>query len=614
MAYEPSYEDKRDFEEATRGFIAALKPGLITTSEGKKVWDIDEYAFVENECPPTANPKLWRQAQLNTKQGLFEVAPGIYQVRALDLSNITIVEGKEGIIIIDPLISCECAAAALGLYQSHRGKGRPITGMIYSHSHGDHYMGARGVVLEDTKVPIIAPEGFLEAIVSESVLAGPAMRRRGAFMYGNALPRGPKGQIGVGLGMGSSTGSTSLIPPNILIQKTGEEHVIDGVRIVFQMVPGTEAPAEINFYFPDFKALCVPETATNCMHNIVTLRGAQVRDAKAWSTYLDEAIMLFCGDCDVVFGSHNWPTWGNKELITRLSEQRDMYGYLHDQTVRMMNLGLTGVEIAERIRMPPAISSAWHCQGYYGSVSHNVKGIYQKYMTWFDGNPAHLWQYPPAEEGQRYVECMGGVDALCDKAEQFIARGDNRFAATFVAHAVAAYPENLRSRTLLATAYENLGFGAENAVWRNFYLTGAQVLRTGKDTGMVAGGKSTLGPQLSVGQWFEILSVQVDGERAACKSFNIEFDVTDVDERWRLIMSNGVLTPRLIRPSVASKGREGSGSRADLSMSLTRLQLLEVLRGKDVDAAKQDGDIAIMRELLDLTSVPTDSVRGPAQL
>lgn len=271
MSYEPSFEDHRDFDEASRGFLGALTPGVIKDANGKLVWNIDEYSFVEGSCPSTANPNLWRQAQLNSKQGLFEVVPGIYQLRALDLSNMTIVEGEKGIIIIDPLISCECAAAGLELYEKHRGK-RAITGMIYSHSHGDHYMGARGVLpegQENDELPIVAPEGFLESIISESVLAGPAMRRRAAFMYGNALPRGPEGQIGVGLGMGSSTGSTSLIPPNTLIQKTGEEHVIDGVRIIFQMVPGSEAPAEINFFFPGFKALCLPETATNCMHNIV---------------------------------------------------------------------------------------------------------------------------------------------------------------------------------------------------------------------------------------------------------------------------------------------------------------------------------------------------------
>ncbi|KAH8894802.1 Metallo-hydrolase/oxidoreductase [Thozetella sp. PMI_491] len=614
-SFEPSFDDRRDYEDADRGFIAALTPGVIKNAEGRVVWDIDAYSFMQEPCPATAHPNLWRQGQLNSKQGLYEITPGIYQVRALDLSNMTIVEGKEGIIIVDPLVSCECAAAGLALYHAHRGKERRGTGMIYSHSHGDHYMGAQGVLPpdQDMSIPIIAPEGFMEAIMSESIIAGPAMRKRGAFMYGNALPRGPTGQIGTGLGMGSSTGTTSLIPPNLLIQKTGEEHVVDGVRIVFQMVPGTEAPAEVNFHFPDFKALCLPETATNCMHNIVTLRGAQVRDAKAWSGYLDEAIVMFGADSDVVFGSHNWPTWGQNELITRLSEQRDMYGYLHDQTVRMMNLGMTGIEIAERIRLPPAISRAWHCRGFYGSLSHNVKGIYQKYMTWFDGNPAHLWQYPPHEEGLRYVECMGGIDALCAKAQEFINRGDNRFAASLLAHAVAAHPEDESNpaKPLLASAYEQLGFGAENATWRNFFLTGAQELRTGKKAGMVAGGRTALGPNLSIDQWLEILSVQLDGERAAEQSFAIDFDVTDAKEKWRLIVSNGVITRRLLRPDARLPSSQSS---SDLGLTLSRQDLLEVLRGKQVQFEKQEGKMEVLSKLLDLVSVSQGSSRGPSQI
>ncbi|KAF7548894.1 hypothetical protein G7Z17_g6767 [Cylindrodendrum hubeiense] len=574
MSLKPSLDDRRDYEDAERGFIAALEPGIIKDSNGKVVWNIDEYSFLNQECPSTAHPHLWRQGQLNSKQGLFEIQAGIYQIRALDLSNMTIIEGEKGIIVIDPLISY-------------------------------HYMGAQGVLGpgQSTSIPIIAPEGFMEAIMSESILAGPAMRQRAAFMYGNALPRRPDGQIGVGLGMGSSVGSTSLIPPNLLIQETGEEHVIDGVRIVFQMVPGTEAPAEINFHFPDLRALCIPETATNCMHNIVTLRGAQVRDAKAWSGYLDEAIVLFGEKSDLVFGSHNWPTWGQKDLIQRLSEQRDMYGYLHDQTQ-----GMTGLEIAEKIQLPPAIATAWHCQGFYGSW--DKKGIYQKYMTWFDGHPAHLWQYPAAEEGQRYVRAMGGVDTLCLRAEEFINEGDSRFAATLLAHAVSANPEDKSSKAkgLLALAYENLGFQAENATWRNFYLTGAQELRTGKKAGMVAGGKTPLGSNLSVDQWIDILSVQLHGERAGSESFTIDLDMTDVKQKWRLIVSNGVLTRRQLPDTTQS------GVGPDLQMTLARNELLDILRGKEPEPEKVKGDVRFLHRLLDLTSVERDSARGSSQL
>ncbi|KAL3481379.1 beta-lactamase-like protein [Aspergillus californicus] len=610
----PSLADKADYEATDRGFIASLDTTVIKDSSDRVVWDVEAWDFMKGECPPTAHPHLWRQGQLNSKHGLYEICPGIYHVRAYDLSNMTIVEGKEGIIVIDPLVSCECAAAGLDLYQKHRGHGRKVTGMIYSHSHGDHYMGAGGVIDPDARIPIIAPEGFMEAVLSESILAGPAMRKRGAFMYGNALSRSPTGQIGTGLGMGSSVGTTSLILPNVLIQRTGEEHVVDGVRIIFQMVPGTEAPAEINFHFPDFRALCIPETATNCMHNIVTLRGAQVRDAKAWSVYLDEAIVLFAGSSDVVFGSHNWPSWGQRELVTRLEEQRDLYGYMHDQTVRMMNLGMTGTEIAEQIQLPPRLEGAWHCRGFYGSLNHNVKGIYQKYMTWFDGRPEHLWQYPPKAEGQRYVECFGGVDGLCEKAEVFMQRGDYRFAATLLAHAVSAVPGRTHSRApdLLATTYEQLGYGAENATWRNFYLTTAQELRNGPKAEMVAGGRTPLGSKLSIEQWFEILSVQLDGTRAAELSFSIDFDIIDAADNWRLILSNGVLTRRrLITNLQLEFVRE---HRADLELSLTKSQLLELVRGNPVAAARQIGDGEILVRFIDLIKVDQNSARGPSQI
>ncbi|KAJ4987022.1 hydrolase [Stagonosporopsis vannaccii] len=577
MALTPSLEQRQDFNDADRGFIAALNPGIIEDVNGKIVWNIEEFKFLEEECPKTAHPGLWRQGQLNSKQGLYEIVPGIYQVRAFDLSNVTFVEGKEGIIVVDPLISCECAKAALDIYSEHRGKGRRITGMIYSHSHGDHYMGAQGCFKGDPNpsIPIIAPEGFMEAILSENIIAGPAMRRRGAYMYGSTLERGPKGHIGTGLGMASSRGTTSLIPPNTLIQRTGEELVVDGVRIVFQMVPGTEAPAEINFHFPDFKALCIPETATNCMHNIITLRGAQVRDAKAWSQYLDESIVLFGYQSDVVFGSHNWPTWGQDKLITRLSEQRDMYGYMHDQTIRLMNTGLTGLEIAEQLTLPPAISRAWHCQGFYGSLSHNVKGIYQKYMTWFDGNPSHLWQYPPKEEGERYIKCFGGIKNVCTKAKEFIDAGDSRFAATLLDHAAAVSPNDPSVKDLLATAYETLGYGAENATWRNFYLVAAQNLRLGIKPPLLGGDGTPLGPQLKTSDIFQILAVQLDGLKAAAgANFTIDVKFTDIGESWTILISNGALIYR--GPYQKHSATQGS---PDLALILKRSEFLASLRG-----------------------------------
>jgi alkyl sulfatase BDS1-like metallo-beta-lactamase superfamily hydrolase len=463
-----------DMAAAQRGFIAALEPDVVRAADGRVVWDNDTYGFLAASSPDTANPSLWRQSQMVAQQGLYEVVHGIYQVRGLDLSNMTLVEGDMGVIVIDPLISSECAAAALALYRKHRGD-RPVAGVIYTHSHIDHFGGVRGVT--DGYVPILAPVGFLEHAVSENVYAGPAMARRSAYMYGAALPKGPDGQIGAGLGMTTSTGSIGLIPPTVDITKTGQEESIDGVRMIFQLTPGTEAPAEMNFFFPDRNALCMAENATHTLHNVLTLRGALVRDPRIWARYLTEAIGMFADQTDAVFASHHWPTWGRDDVLTFLSGQRDIYAYLHDQTLRLMNKGYTGPEIAEMLTLPPALDSRWDIKGYYGSVSHNVKAIYQRYMGWFDGNPAHLWEHPPVEAAKRYVEYMGGADAVLDKARKSLADGDLRWVAEVVNHVIFADPSNTEARELQAQALEQLGYGCENGTWRNFYLTGASELR-----------------------------------------------------------------------------------------------------------------------------------------
>jgi alkyl sulfatase BDS1-like metallo-beta-lactamase superfamily hydrolase len=386
------FEDRQDFEDARRGFVAALEPGVVR-SDGRVVWDNDSYGFLTGEAPTTVHPSLWRQSSLSAIQGLFEVVPGIYQVRGLDLSNMTIVEGERGVLVIDPLVSAETAAAALALYRQHRGN-RPATGLLYTHSHVDHFGGVRGVLsaddMEAGRVPILAPEGFTGHAVSENVYAGTAMARRAGYMYGAALDRGPRGQVGAGLGQTASTGTIGLAPPTVDITTTGQEETVDGIRMVFQMAPGTEAPAEVHIYFPQQRALCMAENATHNLHNILTLRGAVVRDPHAWAGYLTEAVDLFGGDLEVVFASHHWPTWGRERAVEFLLLQRDLYAYLHDQTLRMLNQGLTGMEIAEAMVLPPVLEQAWHARGYYGSVSHNVKAIYQRYMGWYDGNPAHL--------------------------------------------------------------------------------------------------------------------------------------------------------------------------------------------------------------------------------
>lgn len=596
----PSFDDTLDFENATRGFVAALEPCVIKNADGRVVWNNDEYDFLQGaQCPETANPKLWRQAQLCSKQGLFMVTDGIYQVRGLDLSHITLVEGDHGVIVIDPLVSIECAKAALELYKAHRGD-RPVTGMIYTHSHGDHFGGSRGVLSnEDTSVPIIAPEGFLEHAVSENVYAGTAMTRRAVYMYGDRLPKDPTGQLSAGLGMTVSTGMSTLIPPTVHVTKTGQEEIVDGVRMVFQLTPGTEAPSEMNFYFPQRRALCMAENATHTMHNILTLRGAVVRDARVWSRYLDEAIVLFAQDSEVVFASHHWPTWGHKAIITFLSEQRDLYAYLHDQTLRMINQGLTGSEIAENFVLPSALQKAWHVQGFYGSVSHNVKAIYQRYMGWYDGNPAHLWEHPPEQAAERYVSCMGGVDEVVRKAEDFAKKGDLRFAATLLSHAVFADAENTKAKQTLASVFDRLGRGSENGPWRNFYLTGALELRGGPVKVLSDFGNVGMLRALTVEQLFDSLAVRLDGPRAQDESFTISLRLKDLKQHYQLSLHNGALIHRMIPPGRVLPDQAG------FDCELAHAQLLELVgRQKVPDGVEQQGDSTLVDKLFSLLALP----------
>lgn len=539
------FDDTQDFQDADRGFLGALEPGVVHAEDGRVVWDNDSYAFIEGDSPDSVNPSLWRQSALLSKQGLYEVVEGIYQVRGLDLSSITFIEGETGVIVIDPLISTETAAAALGLYRQHRGD-RRVTAVIHTHSHVDHFGGVKGVTSQEDvdagRVAIIAPAGFVEHAVSENVYAGTAMGRRAGYMYGAALARGPQGQVGAGLGQTTSTGVVTLIAPTLEITTTGQEEVVDGVRIQFQMAPGTEAPTEMHFYFPDFKALCMAENATHTLHNLLTLRGAVVRDPHVWAQYLTEAIELYAADADVCFASHHWPTWGNDRIIEYLELQRDLYAYLHDQTLRMMNEGLVGSEIAEQFQLPPALENAWHARGYYGSVSHNVKAIYQRYMGWFDGNPAHLWQHTPVEAATRYVDFMGGADAVVEKARGSYDSGDLRWVAEVLNHVVFAEPHHADARELLAETYQQLGYGSENGTWRNFYLSGATELREGRFGTPTTTAAPDLVANLSPQMLFDALAVRVNGPRAWDERLTIDVRLTDAEQRYRLRLTNGALT------------------------------------------------------------------------
>jgi alkyl sulfatase BDS1-like metallo-beta-lactamase superfamily hydrolase len=454
--------------------------------------------------------------------------------------------------------------------------------MIYTHSHADHFGGVKGIIsvadVESGRVPILAPAGFMAEAICENVFAGTAMTRRAGYMYGAALAKGPAGQIGTGLAQTTSTGEVGLIPPTIDIDRTGQELTIDGVRLVFQYIPRTEAPAELNFYVPQRRALCMAENASHTFHNILTIRGAQIRDARAWADYLTETIALFGDDTDVVFASHHWPTWGHQRAVDYLAAQRDLYSYVHDQTLRMINQGFVGAEIAELLELPPALEAAWHAHGYYGSVSHNVKAIYQRYLGWYDGNPAHLWQHPPVEAAKRYVAAMGGTDAAVRIARQAFADGDYRWAAEVLDRVLFADEHHDQARQLQADTFEQLAYGAENGPWRNAYLAGAHELRHGVfGTPISASG---LTDALTVEQIFASLAIRVDGPRTWNEHITLGWTFTDLERSYLTELRNGTLIHRRIQALPAT----------DATLRLTRPVLIGVATGQlDPTKAISDG-------------------------
>jgi alkyl sulfatase BDS1-like metallo-beta-lactamase superfamily hydrolase len=597
------FDDTADFTNADRGFIAALQPCVIRAADGRVVWDNDSYSFLDGAAPTSVHPSLWRQSTLAAKQGLYEVVEGIYQVRGFDISNISFIESDTGVIVIDPLVSTETAAAALALYRSHRGN-RAVSAVIYTHSHVDHFGGVLGVTTEADvaagKVAVLAPEGFTEHAVQENVYAGTAMTRRATYMYGTLLARGPQGQVGSGLGQTPSTGEVAIINPTVNIRETGETHTIDGVEIEFQMAPGTEAPAEMHFYFPQFRALCMAENATHNLHNLLTLRGALVRDPHVWSGYLTEAIDRYSDRADVAFASHHWPTWGRENIVEFLSTQRDLYAYLHDQTLRLLNQGFTGVEIAEQFQMPPALDKAWHTHGYYGSVNHNVKAVYQRYMGWFDGNPGRLWQHPPEALAPRYVGAMGGIDRVVELARDAFDDGDFRWAATLLDHAMFTDAEHAGARELYGDTLEQLAYGAENATWRNFFLAGATELREGNFGTASQTNSPSLLSQLTPEQMFDILAISVNGPRAWDLDIAIDITFADLAANYRLTLRNGVLVYRKV---------PADESTANATVKLAgKIRLLALAMGDSASPGLEvSGDAAVLQSILGVLDRPNPS-------
>jgi len=541
------FDDTQDFEDARRGFLGSLPEVEITNDRGRVVWSLREYAFLDEAvAPPTVNPSLWRQARLNMHHGLFRVTERVYQVRGFDISNMTLIEGDAGVIVIDPLISTEVARAALELYRRHRGP-RPVTAVVYSHSHVDHYGGVRGVVDEAEvragRIAIWAPDRFMQEVVSENVIAGTAMVRRAQFQFGATLPKGPRGQVDAGLGKVTSRGTVTLIPPTRVITAAIETHVIDGIEVVFQLTPETEAPAEMHMFYPALRALNLAENATHNLHNTYPIRGAQARDANAWAKYLNEARDRFGRQAEVAFAQHHWPVWNNTRVMDYLARQRDLYKYLHDQTARLMNHGLKAAEIAERLALPRSLARTWHARGYYGTISHNAKAIYQRYLGWYDANPANLNPLPPVERGRKYVEYMGGAAAAIARAREDFARGEYRFVAEAMSHVVFADPANAEARQLGADALEQLGYAAESATWRNAYLLGALELRQGAAASAARAPVSAdVVRAMSLDLFFDYLGVRLNGEKAEGRRLVINWIFPDLDRGYVLNLENCALT------------------------------------------------------------------------
>lgn len=588
------FDDTGDFDDADRGFLGTLADPVIRDDEGTVVWDASAYDFIDGDAPSSVNPSLWRQSKLVAKHGLYEVVEGLYQARGLDLSVMSFIETDSGVIVVDPLISQETAAAALGLYREHRGD-RPVVAVIFSHSHIDHFGGVLGVVegadLEARRVQIVAPHGFLEHSIAENVYAGTAMGRRAGYMYGAALDRGPQGQVGAGLGQTTSVGHAGILVPTIDVKETGERHTFDGVEIEFQLAPGTEAPSEMHFHIPRYRALCMAENATHNLHNLLTLRGALVRDPHVWSQYLTEAIARYGDSSDVLFASHHWPTWGAERIRHFLGVQRDLYGYLHDQTLRYINRGYTGAEIAEVFELPPALVAEWSTHGYYGSVSHNVKAIYQRYMGWFDGNPARLWPHPPKEQAERYVAAIGGVERVIELAQQAYDDGDFRWAATLLDHAVFADAENGAAKALYADTLEQLAYGSENGTWRNFFLSGATELREGNFGTPTATSSPAILIQLSPEQLFDAVAIRVDGPKAWELDLALDLTLTDLGRSFRLTLHNGVFIYVETEPS----------GDAPLHLTLSKPRLLTLVGGDTTsDGLTVEGDLGVLSKLIDV--------------
>lgn len=587
-------DNQQDFEDARRGMVAEAPNSAVISQSGVQVWDASDYDFIVGGAPDTVNPSLWRQAKLNNIRGLFKVDEGLYQLRGFDLANISLIKSDSGWILVDPLTTLETTEAAMAFAEQHLGEIK-LTGVIFTHSHIDHFGGVLSLINDQqaavNNVPIIAPSGFMEEATSENVIAGPAMTRRGTYMFGNSLSRSATGHVDAGLGKQVVYGSTSILQPTVLIDQPEMAITVDGVEFVFYNMPGAEAPAELTFYLPEYKAFCGAEVLSHVMHNVLTLRGAKVRDALLWSDYIGQSIDRL-DDVEVFFNSHHWPTWGHDRIITQMEQQQDMYKFTHDQTVRLANLGYTPREIAERLKLPASLAGNFHLRGYYGTLSHNSKAVYQYYFGWYQGNPAQLNPLPPEQSSLRYVEFMGGAEAILKKASQSMQRGEYRWVAEVLNHLVFAQPDNGSAKQMLAEAYQQLGYQSESGPWRDIYLSGALELLSGTpDQHYDPVFAKAFVQQVPLMQFMKALSVRLDGEKAEGERLVLNVLFTDQQQ-------NFVLT---VRNSVMHYKESPAAANADVSIALSKNLFVDILLGQaGIQQLLTTDDLAVEGSVLKL--------------
>ena len=597
------FSDTRDLEEQKKGLIAPMKKMQIMADTGNVAWDVERFQFLQTQDDfDSIHPSLLRQAKLTTNYGLYEVIPGIYQVRGFDLSDISFVRGKTGWIVFDPLISAETARAAWQLFQEHVGEGLPITAVIYSHTHGDHWGGVRGIVSEadvrSGKVAVIAPYDFLQFTVSENVFAGNAMNRRLFYQYGLLLPPSPHGFVTQGLGLSTSAGSVGLIAPTVTISKPIEEIEVDGVKMIFQNTPNTEAPREMNTYIPGMKALWMAENVISSLHNIYTLRGAPVRDPLNWSKYINQALYRFGVEAEVMFASHHWPRWGNARIQQVLRGQRDLYANMNNQVLHYVNQGVTINEIHNVYELPKSLQAQWDCRGYHGSPENNARGVVQRYIGYWDGNPTTLIPLSPSDSAPLYVEMMGGSEKILARGRQLHDEGKYFYAQEIVNKLVQAQPQNQAAKDLLADIFEQIGYQQENPGLRNSYLAATYELRTGIPTGETANSSSPdVIRAMTTELFLDFLGIRMDSRKAEGMRFTVNLITPDNGEKFLIEMDNATLT-----------NIQGFQSpNPDLMLTINRSDLETTMMGKKTleaqiadGTAKSTGNLAILKQLASL--------------